>query len=54
MNVSKGGKVALALKPTPAGVAALKKGSASIYLSVSYKPTNAIPQTKILTLTLRR
>jgi hypothetical protein len=46
--------VALALKPTPAGTAAIAKGPASIYLSVSYKPTNAVPQTKILTLTLRR
>ena len=54
VNVTKGGPVALTLKPTPAGVAAVAKGSASIYLSITYKPTDAVPQTKVVTLTLRR
>jgi hypothetical protein len=54
VNVAKAGQVPLTLKPTSAGTAAVAKGSASIYLSVTYKPTNAVPQTKILTLTLRR
>jgi hypothetical protein len=54
VNVTKGAKVALVLKPTPAGNEAVAKGPASIYLSVTYKPTDAVPQTKIVTLTLRR
>jgi hypothetical protein len=54
VTVTNAGRVALTLKPTPAGLAAVKHGSVSIYLSVSFKPTNAIPQTKVLTLTLRR
>ena len=54
VNVTKAGQVALALKPTPAGSAAAAKGAVTIYLSVSYKPTNAVPETKILTLTLRK
>ena len=54
VTVTKAGRVALTLKPTPAGLAAVKKGPVSIYLSVSFKPTNAVPETKILTLTLRR
>jgi hypothetical protein len=54
VSVTKGGKVALTLKPTPAGNAAVAKGPASIYLSVTYKPTDAVPQTKVVTLTLRR
>ncbi len=54
VNVTKAGKVSLVLKPTPAGTAAVAKGPASIYLSVTYKPTDAVPQTKIVTLTLRR
>jgi hypothetical protein len=54
VTASKAGQVALVLKPTPAGSAAVAKGPATIYLSVSYHPTNAVPQTKILTLTLRK
>jgi hypothetical protein len=54
VNVTRAGRVALALKPTAAGTAALEKGSPSIYLSLSYKPTNAVPQARVLALRLRR
>ena len=55
VTVGKAGQVALSLRPTAAAAAALhRSGSLKIYLSISFKPSGAVPATTVVTLLLRR